>query len=326
MTDTYRLHRLHLLVALVAAAAPAAAAGAAYPDKPIRLVVPFPPGGGADTLARVVAHKLNEKYGQQIVVDNRGGAGGLVGTETVARASPDGYTLLMGTASTHGSNPSLYEKLPYDPVKNFAPVVLLASVPNILVVHPSVAAKSVKDLIALAKQKPGAINYASVGVGSSQHLIAEMFKRQAGVDLVHVPYKGTGPALNDLISGQVQMMFTNLITAVPHVKSGRLRGLAVTSARRSVTMPELPAVAEVLPGFDVSSWYGLLAPAGTPRPVIDALNREVIALLQGSDVRERLAVDGAEPGGGTPEQFAAYIRNEIAKYAATVKAANIRPE
>lgn len=251
------------LVLLLAVAATASNA-ADYPNHPVRLVVPFAPGGGADTLARIVGQSLSERLSQPVVIDNRGGAGGVVGTELVARASPDGYTLLLGTQSTHGTNPSLYKKLPYDPVGGFAPVTLLASVPNVLVVNPSVAASSVKELIALAKRTPGGLNYASVGVGSSQQLVAELFKSRAGIDMVHVPYKGTAPALNDLISGQVQVMFTNLITSAPHIRSGRLRGLAVTSSKRSSVAPELPTLAEVLPKFEASSWYALLAPAKTP--------------------------------------------------------------
>lgn len=302
------------------------AADMSYPVKPIRFVVPFPPGGGTDTLARVIGQRLTAELGQQIVIDNRGGAGGLLGTEIVARAAPDGYTLLLGTASTHGSNPSLYKKLPYDPVADFSPVILMAVVPNILVVNPSVTARSVKDLITLAKQKPGFLNYASVGVGSSQHLTSEIFKNQAKVDIVHVPYKGTALALNDLLSGQVQMMFTNLITSIPHVKANRLRALAVTSLKRASILPDLPAVAEFLPGFSVTSWYGLLAPARTPRGVVEKLNREVSTVLKKAEIQERLALDGAEPGGGSSEQFENHIRVEMKKYAQAVKLANIVAE
>lgn len=302
------------------------AADMSYPVKPIRFVVPFPPGGGTDTLARVIGQRLTAGLGQQIVIDNRGGAGGLLGTEIVARAAPDGYTLLLGTASTHGSNPSLYKKLPYDPVADFSPIILMAVVPNILVVNPSVTARSVKDLITLAKQKPGFLNYASVGVGSSQHLTSEIFKNQAKVDIVHVPYKGTALALNDLLSGQVQMMFTNLITSIPHVKANRLRALAVTSVKRASILPDLPAVAEFLPGFSVTSWYGLLAPARTPRGVVEKLNGEVSTVLKKTDIQERLALDGAEPGGGSSEQFENHIRVEMKKYAQAVKLANIVAE
>lgn len=302
------------------------AADMSYPVKPIRFVVPFPPGGGTDTLARVIGQRLTAGLGQQIVIDNRGGAGGLLGTEIVARAAPDGYTLLLGTASTHGSNPSLYKKLPYDPVADFSPIILMAVVPNILVVNPSVTARSVKDLITLAKQKPGFLNYASVGVGSSQHLTSEIFKNQAKVDIVHVPYKGTALALNDLLSGQVQMMFTNLITSIPHVKANRLRALAVTSVKRASILPDLPAVAEFLPGFSVTSWYGLLAPARTPRGVVEKLNGEVSTVLKKTEIQERLALDGAEPGGGSSEQFENHIRVEMKKYAQAVKLANIVAE
>ncbi|MBI4191827.1 MAG: tripartite tricarboxylate transporter substrate binding protein [Betaproteobacteria bacterium] len=305
---------------------PVVAADPPYAAKPIRLVVPFPPGGGADTVARFIGQWLSAELGQQIVIDNRGGAGGLIGTEIVARAAPDGYTLLLGTASTHGSNPSLYKKLPYDPIADFSPIILLAVVPQILVVHPSVNARSIKDLIALAKQKPGFLNYASVGVGSSQHLVTEIFKNQAKVDIVHIPYKGTGPALNDLLSGQVQVMITNLITSIPHVKANRLRGLAVTSASRVSIVPDLPAVAEFLPGFSVTSWYGLLAPARTPQAVVEKLNRGGAIVLKKTAIQERLAMDGAVPGGGPPAQFENHIRIEVKMYAQAVKAANILAE
>ena len=297
-----------------------------YPTKPIRLVVPFPPGGGTDTLARVIGQSMSLELAQQIVIDNRGGAGGLVGTEIAARAVPDGYTLLLGTASTHGSNPSLYKKLPYDAIADFSPVILLAVVANILVVNASVDARSIKDLIALAKQKPGFLNYASVGIGSSQHLIAEMFKNQAKVDIVHVPYKGTGPALNALLSGQVQMMFSNLITSIPHVRANRLRGLAVTTANRVNIAPDLPTVAESLPGFSVTSWYGLLSPARTPQAVVEKLNRVAATVLNKPEILERLAMDGAEKGGGSPAQFEKHIRTEVKMYAEAVKVANIVAE
>ncbi len=299
---------------------------AEFPTKPVRLVVPFPPGGGADTLARQVGQRLSQKWNQQTVIDNRGGAGGLIGTEIVFRAASDGYTLLFATQSTHGTNPSLYRKLPYDPVAGFNPVAMVASVPNVLVVHPSVAATNVKELIALAKQKPGALNYASVGTGSSQHLTGELFKSRSGININHVPYKGTGPALIELVSGQVQMMFTNLITSVGHMKSAKLRGLAVTSRARSSAAPELPTVAEVIPGFEAVSWYGIVAPAGTPASVINLLNRDINAVLADQSLRERLLAGGAEPAGGTPRNFGDYIREEIRKYSEIAKLAGIQPE
>jgi tripartite-type tricarboxylate transporter receptor subunit TctC len=302
------------------------ATAAEFPTKPVRLVVPFPPGGGADTLARQVGQRLAQKWNQQTVIDNRGGAGGLIGTEIVFRAASDGYTLLFATQSTHGTNPSLYRKLPYDPVAGFIPVAMVASVPNVLVVHPSVAATNVKELIALAKQKPGALNYASVGTGSSQHLTGELFKSRSGININHVPYKGTGPALIELVSGQVQMMFTNLITSVGHMKSAKLRGLAVTSRARSSAAPELPTVAEVIPGFEAVSWYGIVAPAGTPPSVVNLLNRDINAVLAEQSLRERLLAGGAEPAGGTPRNFADYIREEIRKYADVAKLAGIQPE
>ncbi len=277
-------------------------------------------------MARQVGQRLAQKWNQQTVIDNRGGAGGLIGTEIVFRAASDGYTLLFATQSTHGTNPSLYRKLPYDPVAGFIPVAMVASVPNVLVVHPSVAATNVKELIALAKQKPGALNYASVGTGSSQHLTGELFKSRSGININHVPYKGTGPALIELVSGQVQMMFTNLITSVGHMKSAKLRGLAVTSRARSSAAPELPTVAEVIPGFEAVSWYGIVAPAGTPPSVVNLLNRDINAVLAEQSLRERLLAGGAEPAGGTPRNFADYIREEIRKYADVAKLAGIQPE
>jgi tripartite-type tricarboxylate transporter receptor subunit TctC len=297
-----------------------------YPNRPIRLVVPFSPGGGADTVARVIGQSMSERMLQPVVIENRGGAGGLLGTELVARASADGYTLLLATQSTHGTNPSLYKKLPYDPMGGFQPITLLASVPNVLVVHPSVAAGNVQELIAIAKRRPGILNYASVGVGSSQQLVAELFKSRAGIDMVHVPYKGTGPALTDLMSGQVQVMFTNLLTSVTHLKRGNLKGLAVASTRRSLAAPELPLIADVLPGFEASSWYGLLTPSKTPAPIVAALNKHVVSILLEARTKARLTAGGAEPEGGTPQEFAAHIREEIKKYAEAVKLANIQPE
>ena len=306
--------------------APHVVLGADYPTRPVRLVVPFPPGGGADTLARVIGQAMSERFKQTLVIDNRGGAGGLVGAEIVARAVPDGYTLLLGTQSTHGTNPSLYKTLPYDAIAGFAPIALLASAPNVLVVHPSVAAINVKELIALARRKPGELNYASVGVGSSQQLVAELFKSRAGIDVTHVPYKGTGPALTDLMSGQVQMMFTNLITSASHIKSGKLRGLAVTTQKRTRTAPEMPTVAEVIPGFEAASWYGLLAPAGTSTAIVTTLNQSVGAILATPQMQERLTSGGADPAGGSPQDFSAYIRTEIKKYAEIAKLAGVRPE
>lgn len=311
---------------LVILATGAAAHAEGYPSKPVRMVVPFPPGGGADTLARLLGQQIAARLGQPAVVDNRGGAGGLIGTGLVATSLPDGYTLLFATSSTHGSNPSVYKKLPYDPIADFSPVILLAVVPNVLVVHPSVAAGNLKELIALAKANPGKLNYASVGNGSSQHLVAELFNDRAGLKIVHVPYKGTGPALTELMAGQVQMMFTNLITSMSHLQAGRLRGLGVTSRDRSSILPALPAIAEVLPGFEMNSWYGLVAPRHVPAAVVARLNKEVAAILATPQFQERLAAGGAEPVGGTPREFATFIEKEIGKYAEAVRIANVIPQ
>ena len=287
----------------------------AYPTKPIRMICPFPPGGTTDVVARLVAQKLTEAWGQQVVVDNRPGAGGIIGTEIVAKAAPDGYTVLLGSITTHAVNPALYKKLNFDPVKDFAPVSLVVSSPQLLAVHPSVAAKSVKELIALAKAKPGQLNYASAGTGTSPHLTFELFKSMAGIDVVHVPYKGTGPAITDLIGGQVQMMITGVVALMPHIKSGKLRGLGVTSAKRVAALPDLPTIAESgIPGFDVSSWFGVFLPGGTPKPIVAKMNAEIRKILEVPEVRQRLIGQGADPASNTPEEFAAYVKAEMAKW------------
>jgi tripartite-type tricarboxylate transporter receptor subunit TctC len=291
-----------------------------YPSKPIKLIVPFPAAGTTDILARVVAQKLTEAWGQPVIVDNRPGAAGNIGADLVAKSPADGYTVLMGTVSTHAINPSLYARLPFDHVKDFAPITLVAAVPNILVVNPSVPATSVKELIALAKAKPGKLNFASSGNGTSIHLSGELFKTMTGVDMTHVPYKGSAPALTDLMGGQVNVMFDNMPSAFPHVKSGKLRALAVTSARRSPAVPDLPTVAEAgVPGYEATSWFGLIAPAGTPKEIVNKFSTTVAKILGTPEVRERLSSQGAEPVGNTPEQFSAFIRAETAKWAEVVK-------
>ncbi|MBI3936971.1 MAG: tripartite tricarboxylate transporter substrate binding protein [Betaproteobacteria bacterium] len=304
------------------------AAGAAqvqYPTKPIRLIVPFPPGGTTDVVARVIAQKLTENWSQQVVVDNRPGAGGIIGTELAAKAPADGYTLLLGSITTHAVNPSLYKKLPFDPLRDFAPVSLAVSTPQVLVVHPSVAAKSVKELIALAKAKPGQLNYASAGTGTSPHLTFELFKSMAGVNLVHVPYKGTGPAITDLIGGQVQTMITGVVALYPHIKAGKLRALGATSAKRVAALPDVPTIAESgVPGFDVASWFGVFAPAGTPKPVVTRLNAEIVKILAVPELRRKLAAQGADPATNTPEQFAAYVKSELARWGKVVQATGAR--
>jgi tripartite-type tricarboxylate transporter receptor subunit TctC len=313
-------------VALAAAGPVGLAQAQGYPGKPIRIVVPFPPGGGTDIVARILTQKLSESFGANFVIDNRAGAGGSIGTEMVAKAPPDGYTLGIVSGS-HAINPSLYSKLPFDAVRDFAPVTMLVSGPGLLVVHPSLPVKTVKELIALAKGKPGQLNYASAGNGTPPHLAGELFKSMAGVDLVHVPYKGNTPAFVDLISGQVSLSFPTIPSALPHVQAGRLRALAVTSRKRSAVMPQLPTIAESgLPGYDTSSWFGMLAPAGTPREIVRKLQQESAKVLQLRDVREKLLSQGLEPVGSTPEEFAATIESEIAKWAKVVKASGARVE
>jgi len=310
-------------LAMLAATAPVRAQAAdSYPSKPIRLLVGFPPGGSTDILSRQVGLRLAESLGQQVVIDNRAGAAGNLASELVAKGNPDGYTLLMATVSSHGINPGLYKKVPYDPVKDYAPVTLIASYPLILAVNPGVPVKNVKELIALAKGKPGAVRFGSSGNGSPGHLSGEIFKGMAGVDMVHVPYKGGAPSTLAVLSGEVQITFATLPGAMPHIKSGKLNGPAVTTAKRSPALPEVPTIAESgLPGFDVSSWAGLMAPAGTPKAVVQKLNTATVKALANPDMRARLAGEGAEPVGNTPEQFAAFVKVELAKWALAIKQA-----
>ncbi|MFI4888155.1 MAG: Bug family tripartite tricarboxylate transporter substrate binding protein [Burkholderiales bacterium] len=309
-------------IAMLTVAPLALAQGAAsYPAKPIRLVVPFPAGGTTDILARAVAQKLSEAWGQQVIVDNRPGAGGNIGSDLVAKSAPDGYTLLMGTVGTHAINPSLYAKMPYDHVKDFAPVILVAGVPNVLVVNPSLPVHSVQELIAYAKANPGKLNFASSGNGTSIHLSGELFKTMTGVQMTHIPYKGSAPALTDLVGGQVQLMFDNLPSSLPFIKAGRLRALAVTSGTRAAALPDLPTLAESgLAGFEASSWFGVLAPAGTPRDIVAKLNGAIATWLASPEAREKLSSQGAIAAGGTPDAFARHIAAETVKWAKVVKA------
>jgi tripartite-type tricarboxylate transporter receptor subunit TctC len=291
-----------------------------YPTKTIKFLVPFPPAGSTDISARAVAGKLGERLGQPVVIENRPGAGGNIGTDVVAKAAPDGYTLIVGTVGTHAINASLYSKMPYDHIKDFAPVILLSSTPNVLVVHPSLPVNSVKDVINLAKSKPGELTFASSGSGTSIHLSGELFKSMAGLQMIHIPYKGSGPMQIDLISGQVNMSFDNLSAAMTQIKAGRLKALAVTGTSRSPMLPDLPTVAESgLPGYEATSWNGIFAPAGTPKEIIDKLNRELNAILQSPDTRKFFAEQGGEAGGGTPEQLGAFVRSETVKWAKVVK-------
>ena len=318
--------RALLAAAMALLALNASAQGpATYPTKPIKIVVPFPPGGATDILARAIGAELQKAFGQTVLIENKAGAGGNPGADMVAKSPPDGYTLVMATVGTHGINMSLYSKMPYDAVKDFEPITLVAGVPNLLVVHPSVAAKNVAELTALAKAQPGKLNVASSGNGTSIHMAAELYKVMAGVDILHVPYKGSSFALTDLLGGQVQLMFDNMPSALPHVKAGKLRALAVTSPKRSSALPDIPTMDEEgLKGFDATSWFGLLAPAGTPKDIIAKLNAAAVKALATPEMRERLASQGAEAVGNTPEQFAAFIKAEIEKWAKIVKASGAR--
>ena len=312
-------------VALLVAAASAGAQD--YPARPIRILVPSTPGGSVDTLARMVGNNLSERWKQQVVVDNRAGAGGIIAGELTAKAAPDGYTLIMATIAAMVTNVSLAKKLPYDPVRDFAPITLVASQQIVLLVTPALPAKSIKELIALAKAKPGQLTFASAGSGSGGHLSGELLKLLAGIDLTHVTYKGISPAIVDVISGQVSMTFANIISGTPHVKSGKLRALAVTGAHRSPALPDMPTMVEAgVPGYESSTWYGLLSAKATPRPIIDKLNKEVVAIVNLPDIKSHLLAEGAEPVGNTPEQFGALIRAEIDKWGKVIHAAGLRAD
>lgn len=316
----------YAVIAMAGCAIAAAESGADYPARSIRYIVPQGAGGSSDTLARVVTQKLSDSLGQQVLVDNRPGATGNIGGEIAARAAPDGYTLLQ-VATSHATNPALSVKMPFDPVRDFAPITLLSQAPNLWIVHPSLPAKSMRELIALAKTRPGEINYSSSGTGSSQHLAGELLKSLAHIDIVHIPYKGSPPALIDLMGGRVMLMCSTLAPAMPHVKSGKVRALAVTGLKRSQAAPDIPTVAESgLPGYEATAWQGVLAPAGTPREIVTKLNGELVRILQQPDVRRQLADQGYDPAGNTPEQFAEYIRTEIAKWTKVIKAAGLKAE
>lgn len=295
-----------------------------YPARPIRLIVSFAPGGSVDLVARLIGQKLSDVWGQQVVIDNRPGAGGNLSAELAARASPDGYTLYLSSASIV-VNASLYRNLPYDPIRDFAPITLLASVQNVLVAHPALPAKNVKELIALARAKPGTINYASTGSGSSGHLTMELFKSMARIDLTHVPYKVIGQATADLLSGQISLWFPSMPGALPHIRAGKIIALAVAAGKRAPALPEVPTVAESgLPGFAASTWYPLLAPAGTPQSIVEKLNAQMVAVLGAADVQERLVDQGVEPIGSTPAQLASHLKTELAKWAKVVAISGAR--
>jgi tripartite-type tricarboxylate transporter receptor subunit TctC len=320
------IRRRFLLAAAAVAVAPLAA-WAAFPDKPLRLVVPFPPGGAADLMARGLAQHLGEQLGQQVIVDNRGGAGGTVACEMVARAPADGYTLLFGTMGTHAINPALYPKLRYDPLKDFAPIALTHITPRVLVVGASVKPRSVAELVAAAKAKPGQLTYGSAGNGSSSHLSGALFESMAGVDLVHVPYKGSAPLLTDLLAGRVDATFDSFTVYEEHIKSGRVHALAVTSRTRMAALPQVPTLAEAgLPGYEVSNWLGLLAPAGTSSQVVSALNAAVVRAMADAGMKRQLIALGIEPTASTAGEFAALVRSEIPKWARIVKASGAKVE
>ena len=305
----------------------AAAAETPYPTRPVRFIVPFAPGGSTDTLARTLAQRLTDALGQQVVVDNRSGGNGNIGTEIVARAVPDGHTIVLGYIANLGIGPSLYAKLPFDPVKDFAPVTLLAVAPNILVAHPSLPVKNVRELVAYAKANPQKVNYASAAVASLGHLAGELLNSSAGIRMQHVPYKGSGQAVIDLLAGQVQIMFSGMSSVMPHIKAGKLRPLAVTGAQRSPATPEVPTIAEAgYPGFEASAWYSVMAPAGTSKTVVMRLNGEILRALKIPEVKERLENVGFELVGSSPDECGAYIRNEIVKWAKVVKASGIKAE
>ncbi len=309
-----------LAAAVIAAAAATLAGAQSYPTRPIKLIVPFPPAGSTDLSARAVAGKLSERIGQPVIIENRPGAGGNIGTEVVAKSAPDGYTLIVGTVGTHAINPGLYSKMPYDHVKDFAPVILLSKTPNVLVVNPNLPVNSVADVIRLAKSKPDELTFASSGSGTSIHLSGELFKTMAGVQMTHIPYKGSGPMLIDLISGQVSMAFDNLSAAMQHIKAGKLKALATTGTQRTPNLPDLPTIAEAgLAGYDSTSWNAIFAPAGTPRDVVDRLNREIRAILESPETRRFFTEQGAEAGGGTPAELAEFVRAETTKWQKVVK-------
>ena len=319
--------RAAVALMLCAAARSPAGAGESYPSKPVRVLAPFPAGSGVDIVARMIGAPLSGAVGQSVVVDNRPGANGTIACELAARSAPDGYTLLLGNASTLAMAPGLYPRIAYDPVKSFAPITLIAHSANVLVVHPSVPAASVPALIALAKARPGQLNYGSAGSGNSTHLAAELFRLMSGANIVHVPYKGTPPMLTELLAGQIQLSFTSLVSSLPHIKQGRLRALGVTSLQRAGSLPELPTISEAgLKGYEVTVWQGIVAPAGTPQSIVGELNAHITRILKTADMRERFAVQGLEAAPGTPAQFGAYIAAEVAKWTKVIRQAGIVPD
>jgi tripartite-type tricarboxylate transporter receptor subunit TctC len=315
------------LLALACACVPAVCGAQSYPNKPIRLVITYPPGGTTDFVGRPVAQKMSELLGQQVVVDNRGGAGGVIGTMMIAQSPPDGYNLLLGTSAGMTINPQIHSKLPYDPLKDFAPVSRTNVNPQILVAHPALAANNIKELIALAKAKPGTLNVSSSGVGTPNHLGAEMLKFMAGIDIVHIAYKGGGPATTDLIAGQTQLQFSSIPTVLQHIKAGRLKILAIGSAKRSPALPEVPTIAESgVPGYEYTTWYGIFAPKGTPAPILNKLSDVITKAVSSPEIAQRFIPQGAEPSPSTPQELTTYMREEYARWGKVIKAANIRAD
>ena len=317
--------KLQLIAGLTLAACCAAASAQNYPTKTVRMIVGYPPGGPTDVLARIVSQKLTQAWGQQVIVDNRPGASGMIGAEFTARAAPDGYTLLM-VPVTYAVTPSLFSKMTYDVEKDLAPVAQVAAAPFILVVHPTLPVKTVKDLVALDRRNPGQINFASASTGGMPHLAGELFNSMTGTKLVHIPYKGAAPATTDLLSGQITLMFNNMLSAMPQVKAGRLRAVAVTSLKRSAAVPELPTIAETVPGYEANGWYGAFSPAATSKDLINRVNAEMNRIMKMPDVTQRLAGDGVEAVGSTPEQFGAYLKQEVAKWGKVVNASGAKAD
>lgn len=317
---------MRVLPALALLFAPLIACAQTYPSKPVKMIVPYAAGGTTDVLARIVADKLTQGLGQTVVIEYKPGAGGTIGADAAAKSPADGYTIVMGAPGSHSTATSLYAKLPYDPVKDFVPIVHVANVPNSIVVHPGLAVKSVPELIAYAKTHPGELTYGSAGTGATTHLTGELFALLANVKLTHIPYKGSGQAMVDLLGGQIQMMFENLPGAATQIRSGKIRGLAVTSLRRSAAFPDLPAVSETLPGFEVVAWFALFAPAGTPAAIVARLNAESNKALSLAEVREKIAAAGSDPIGGTSDELARFLANDIAKWTRVTREAGIKPQ
>jgi tripartite-type tricarboxylate transporter receptor subunit TctC len=315
-----------LAAALFACGVSFAQAPDPYPVKPIRFILPFPPGGGTDILGRLIAERLAASLGQPVLIENRGGAGGNVGAEAAAKSAPDGYTIVLAAPSL-AISPSLYSKLNYDPVRDFTPVSLVANVPNVMITQPSIPAHSLREFIALAKSKPNGMNFGSGGSGTSNHLAGELFNIVAGTALVHVPYKGVNLAMNDVLSGRIELVVIGIPAAAPHLRAGKLRALALIAPRRSAALPDVPTIAEAgLPDFEVTTWYGVLAPAATPRPIIALLNAELVKIMHGAEMQERLAALATEPKTSTPEEFSAYIKQEIAKWGEVVRKAGLKAD